>query len=96
MVIEVVTFHLKDNADEAAFLAADARVQTEFIPNHHGFLRRTTARGADGEWAVVVLWYSDVDAEASMQMWDSHPVTRHFMSFVDPTSLVVRRYESLD
>ncbi|MBV9253757.1 MAG: hypothetical protein JO054_05975, partial [Actinobacteria bacterium] len=46
MVIETLTGRLADGVDEEAFLEADRRFQTEFVPNHTGFVRRTTARGA--------------------------------------------------
>lgn len=92
MLIEIVTFRLGTDADETAFLAADHRVQTEAIPNAPGFVRRTTARGADGEWVVVNLWDSEDDADGK---WVEHPATREFMSFVDDTTLAVRRYTAL-
>jgi hypothetical protein len=96
MVIEIITFRLAADAEESAFLDADQRVQTEFIPNHRGFMRRTTARGADREWVVVALWDTEQDAETSMQLWRDHPVTQGFMSLVDPASFLVGRYAALD
>lgn len=47
MLIEFRTFSLRDGADEAEFLAADAGLQTLYSSTR-GFLRRTTARGTDG------------------------------------------------
>ena len=52
MIIEHRTFRLAAGSDEAAFLAADRRVQTEVVPFQHGFIRRTTARNDDGRWLV--------------------------------------------
>jgi len=43
-VVETTSFRLALGANEDAFLALDRRVQTEVIPNHPGFIRRTTAR----------------------------------------------------
>ena len=96
MVLELHTFRLADGADEAAFTDADYRLQTEFIPNHPGFLRRTTARGSDGEWLVMVLWASEEAAEASREQAAGHPVADAFLAFVDQNSLATRRYTTLD
>jgi heme-degrading monooxygenase HmoA len=96
MVVELHTFRLVDGADEAAFREADHRLQTEFIPNHPGFLRRTTARGPGGEWLVVVLWGSEDAAEASRVQAAGHPVAEAFLAYVDQASLATRRYATLD
>ena len=95
-VVELHTFRLRPDADEAEFRAADYRVQTEFIPNHPGFLRRTTARGGDGDWLVVVLWGSEADAEASLQRAAADPVAGAFLAFVEPDSYSTARYATLD
>lgn len=95
-VIETLTFRLAAGADEAVFLDADTRVQTEFIPNHPGFLRRTTARAADGEWIVVTLWASESDADVSRARWETHDATRDFESMLDASTLRRAVYTTLD
>lgn len=95
-IIENVTFRLAAGADEADFLAADRAVQEDLVPNRPGFLRRTTARGADGEWLVVTLWRSEQDAEATLQEIHDDPVHLRFMALVDQPSLTTRRYTTLD
>jgi heme-degrading monooxygenase HmoA len=96
MLIETVTFRLAADTDESAFLNADKRVQTEFLPNQRGFLRRTTARGHDGEWLVVVLWDSKNDADACMSRSDGNPATTAFNALVDGSTLRTNQYETLD
>jgi hypothetical protein len=95
-VIELTTFRLTGDADERAFLEADKRVQQEFSPFEPGFARRTTARGANGEWAVVVLWASAADADASAGRAPSHPAVAAFDAFVEPGSTSTARYTTLD
>ncbi|MFP3902395.1 MAG: hypothetical protein ACLFXM_16180 [Acidimicrobiia bacterium] len=98
-VIETMTFRLVAGADEAAFLAADKRLQSEFAYQQPGLLRRTTARGLGdraGEWIVVDLWGSADDAEAAADRWDDDPTARELMSFVDAATVEVRRYADLD
>lgn len=65
MFIETQTFRLPPGPAEAAFLDDDARIQTELMLNAAGLLRRTTARGGDGEWIVITLWRSEDDATAA-------------------------------
>jgi hypothetical protein len=95
-VIEITTFRLIPDAKEEAFLDADRRVQTEVVPNHAGFLRRTTARSRDGEWLVMVLWRSTQDADTSGHVAADHPVTHEFMALVDVATVTTARYSTLD
>ena len=53
MVVEIFTFRLRPEADEADFIEADANVQAGFYYQRPGFVRRTTAKSTDGDWAVV-------------------------------------------
>ncbi len=96
MAIEIATFRLVEGADEATFLEADQRVQTEFFYSRPGIMRRTTARGADGEWLVLTLWGSAEDAEAAATAAETDPVHTAFMAQVDGESYVVKRFVSLD
>ena len=89
-------FRLPAGADEAAFLAADRRVQQEFAYHQPGLLRRTIARGQDGGWIVVDLWRSAADADACDARWESDPVTQRFMALLDRSSVTTERYEQLD
>jgi hypothetical protein len=94
MLIEALTCRLAPGVDEAAFLAADRRVQTEFIPNHPGFVRRTTARGADGEWMVLTFWGTAETADASRRLGETDPVATAFSVLLD--DVAVARFETLD
>ena len=92
-VLEITTFTLV--GDEAAFLTADKRMQTEFAYQQAGCQRRTTARGDDGEWAVVTLWGTRSDADAGTRAADGNPVAGEFWSYADPASVRTRRYDLL-
>jgi hypothetical protein len=95
-VIEILTFRLRDGADEGAFLAADKWVQSGFAYQQPGLVRRTTARGQGGEWVVIDLWRSAEDADACDARWAEDPGTQEFMSFVDETTVKSARYFELD
>jgi hypothetical protein len=94
MLIELLTFRLVAGADETAFLEADARVQQLFFPHQPGAIRRTTARGIDGEWLVVTLWWSGDEADAAARAADGDATYTAFEGFIENASL--RRFQTLD
>jgi hypothetical protein len=94
-VIELLVFSLAKGADEAAFLAADRRVQTEFAYQQPGLLRRTTARGKNDSWAVLDIWASEAQADDCNTRWETDPVAREFMTFVDPATVRTARFHEL-
>jgi hypothetical protein len=69
-VIEIMRFRLAPGCDEAEFIAADSRLQQDFAYQQPGLLRRTTPRGADGDWLVIELWHAAADADACAARWD--------------------------
>lgn len=93
MIIEHRTFRLLPETDEAAFVAADRRVQTEVAPFRHGFIRRTTAHGVDGRWLVETLWYDDACAEVGAV--DRHPADEELGALVDPDTDRTERWTTL-
>ena len=94
MIIDLRTFGLRSGTDEAAFLALDARVQTEVVVHAHGFIRRTTARSGDGRWLVETLWF-DHDLAAAAGAADDE-VSAGFWAMVDPGTLEVAQFETLE
>jgi hypothetical protein len=95
-VIEVVTFRLAPGVDEDRFRDADQRAQTEFVYGRPGVLRRTTARGADGEWLVVTLWGSAQDADASAAAARDDAAMTRWDTCVDGSTVTTRRFDTLD
>jgi hypothetical protein len=95
-MLETATFRLAPGVDEAAFLDADSRVQTEFVYQQPGLVRRTTARGRDGDWIVIVLWASDADADAAAARAPGDEAAVAFTACLDPGSVRTARYALLD
>jgi hypothetical protein len=95
-VIEIATFRLGVQSTEAAFLDADRRVQTEFLYQQPGLVRRTTARDGDGNWIVIAHWRSAAEADAAATRAERDDVASTFAALVDVTTLTTRRYETLD
>ena len=97
-MLEVTTFRLVDGADDAAFVAADAAVQTGCYYAQPGLLRRTTARAlppTEG-WVVVTLWRSPGDADAAAAAVDADPLGAAWWARVERGSVDTRRYDTLD
>lgn len=90
-----MTFRLRPAADLAAFLAADARVQTEVAYRSPGLLRRTTGRNGD-RWLVLAVWTTETDADTGRRRFEASDQGQAFMSFIDAASIVVDRFEGLD
>ena len=95
-VIETITFRLAADTDEAAFLDADRRAQTEFFYRRPGLVRRTTARDRSGEWIVIVIWRSETDADAAARLSGSDPATSELAALIDDATVQTRRYSTLD
>jgi hypothetical protein len=92
-VIEVCTFTAV--GDEAALLAADARMQTDFAYQQSGLFRRTAGRADGAKWCVVTLWATVEDAERADAAARSDEVASAFWAMVDPGSVRVERYALL-
>ena len=96
MAIEIATFRVRDDAEESEFVAADQLVQTEFFYSRPGLVRRTTAKGSNGEWLVVTLWGSAEEADAAAEAAVLDPVHKSFMAHVDAETFNAKRFVSLD
>jgi len=95
-VIEIRTFRLADDADDAAFLAADSCAQVEFAYRQRGLLRRTTARGPDGTWLVLTVWADGDAADAAAAAAVGDDAAQAAASLADRASVAVRRFTTLD
>ncbi len=94
MIIEHRVFRLAEGVETEQFLEADRRLQEEVAVFRPGFVRRTTARASDGRWLVETLWDSEADADAAAALDDD--VSARFAELMDPGSVVVERFETLD
>lgn len=95
-IIDITTFRLADGVDETAFLERDERARTGFLYHQPGMARATTARSADGEWAVIVLWSSEEHADAADGAAATDDATTDLMALVDRATMTRRRYETFD
>jgi hypothetical protein len=93
-VVEVTAFTL--SGDEQAFRVVDARMQTDFAYQQAGLLRRTTARGDDGQWLVLTMWSDDASADVAARNALDDDVAREFASYAKPKSMRTKRFTLLE
>ncbi len=89
-------FRLAAGVADAEALAADRRVQTDFAYRQPGLVRRTTARGDDGTWLVIEQWRAAGDADQAARHRTGDVAVSELVALVDPSSIRVERYTTLD
>ena len=95
MILSLKRFHLKEDADEAAFLEADERLQREFTNKQPGLIRCTTAKGVDGAWLVLHEWASAEAADGPSGATGG-PAVEAWMDFIDESTASIERFETVD
>ncbi len=91
-----MTFKLRKGVSDEVLLVADRAVQTDFAYHQPGMVRRTMARGADGEWMVLDFWDSAEHAESCLVGWHGEPAPRAFTALLEEATVHTDRYETLD
>lgn len=94
LVVEIVTFRLKQGVTVDEFRPLDKAVEVQHVAKQPGFISRESAAGDAGEWLAIVHWRSVEDAEASMASFSDAPATEQFMSKVDESTMSMTRYTS--
>lgn len=94
VVIEIVTFKLKQGVSIDEFKLLDKAVELGHVVKQSGFISRESAAGDNGEWLVVVHWQSVADADASMASFPSAKAAEQFMSNLDVNTMSMKRYVS--
>ena len=92
-VIETITFKLNADASADAFSAANARVESEYLPAQAGYNAgtRVTTLSDEGVWNIALRWDSGSDADASMASFMDAPATQDYLSLIDMDTMVMRR-----
>jgi len=96
VLIEINTFRLADGVSDDAFLAADEKVRTGFVYQQPGIVRATTSRAEDGEWAVILFWGSEEEAEAAAAKVGDSPEYKALGPLLDQSTLQQRKYTTFD
>ena len=91
-LIEIMTFRLRPDTDEHAFIAADAVVQADFAYQQPGIVRRTIARADDETWLIHTIWASDEAARAAAEAFAASDVGSDFLALIDEATIEVRAF----
>jgi len=88
-VAEIVTFHLNEGVDEAAFLTAAAATESFLRASGH-VLSRSLSRDETGQWTDYILWTNkDIAMETAEKAMKS-PDFAPFMSMISPEGTSMR------
>lgn len=88
-VIETITLRLNDSSNPSEFVAANSKVEAEYLPSQPGFNAgtRSTTVSDDGVWTISLRWDSAHDAAASMSSFMSASATQDFLSLIDTDTM---------
>jgi hypothetical protein len=92
VIIEIVTFKLKEGVTPGEFEPIDKAMQHQYVAKQPGFVARESAHGENGEWLAIVHWETAKDAEASMTTFVTAPAAQPFMSKVQAETMGMTRY----
>lgn len=94
--VEVMSFQPQADADLKTFSKTNKKVETEFTAKQNGFLQRITGRNEDGQQVVAVYWDNKANADAALQPFMEHPISKEFMGMMNPASIQMGRYQTLN
>ncbi|MFD0313929.1 hypothetical protein [Streptomyces flavalbus] len=95
-VVETIRFRLRPDVDDAAFQDVNRTMEKAYMQPRPGFVSRSTARSADGEYLVTVQWRSPEEAEATIGAFFAAPETQEFLAAVDLETVQPGRYELIE
>ncbi len=91
-IMEVTTFNINSDSNQAAFAKRDARVGDNFTSKQPGFIKRQSGIDEKGNYVVVVYWKSMADADASMNKFMSDPSVADYAQMIDGPTMKMSRY----
>lgn len=80
--VELTSFKLIEGADEAKFIEAANQMQSTFLNEQEGFVKRTLVKGKN-EWTDIVYWESAQSMENAMKKAESSPEVAPFMQMIN-------------
>ncbi|MGI5453370.1 antibiotic biosynthesis monooxygenase family protein [Streptomyces sp. CA-249302] len=92
-IVETIRFKLRAEVGDADFQDRNRTMEKEYLRERPGFLARSTARSAEGEYLVTVHWATPEDAEATIGAFFGAPETQSFLAAVDLETVQPGRYE---
>lgn len=92
MLIEVLQFKLKADADVDEFLKANKRAEDDQVSTISGFLSRQTAVSEEGTWMIAVHWADKAALDKSLATFMEAEATQPFLGMMDSDTLSMTVY----
>lgn len=83
VTLEWAPFSLKEGVSEAEILKASENLQTEFLCQQKGFIRRELLKGADNQWVDLVYWENREAAEQAAKNAANSPACFKYFALMD-------------
>ncbi len=82
LTIEWAPFTLVEGVDEATLIAASDVLQTEFLSQQPGFIKRELLKGHNNQWVDIVYWNSRAEAEQAARNAANSPVCYKYFALM--------------
>jgi hypothetical protein len=93
--VEFARFTLKNGVSEQTLLEKSAELQTHFLQQQEGFIKRELIKISDNQYADIVLWNDSNAAQKAMEKaYSSHSCASYF-EIMEVEEDAVSHYELL-
>lgn len=92
MLIEVLQFKLKADAEVDEFLKANKQAEDEQVSTIPGFLSRQTAVNEEGMWMIAVHWADKAALDKSLATFMEAEATQPFLGMMNSDTLSMSVY----
>ena len=86
-IVEIAHYRLRQGADDAALLAAEAEIQQAVGPSHPGYQGRELLKSADGTYVLIMRWENQQAADSWNGTLFQSPAGPKLGALVDPSSM---------
>ena len=90
MLIEMIQFKLKSDANVDEFLQANKQTEDQQVSTIPGFLSRETAVDDEGTWTVMVHWADQSALDKSLAAFMEAPATQAFLGLMDADTMTLQ------
>ena len=82
ITIEWAPFEVADNVSDEQFLEAAAELETNFLQQQDGYLKRELLRGEGKQWVDLVYWSSPETAAEAVQAANASEACLQYFSLM--------------
>ena len=86
-IVEITTFKLNNGVSSDDFVNSAEQMQTDFLKNQDGFIKRTLTQSGDTLWTDIVYWANKESHSKAMQLAEKTEAVIPFMEKIDFNSV---------